>query len=500
MSEKKEKVFISYSKQDAEIVQKLCNELESKGYNCFIFERDVTLVASSFIKCIIEEIKQSFVLILVISNNANNSEYVIREVNLAFENKLPIFPLRIEDVQPSVELKFLIGLTPWMDIFERPIESYYSKIVGAVERLYNERTSKKNGHDDAKDPTNTIPKPVEIKTPPSKTMESYFPQIVKAVERLYNESTAKKTSHDSANEPTITIPNPVEMKTPPLKTTESVPKNIFRNPFEDNVEYILIPGGTYLYSVTGKMETVPNLYFCKYPVTNKRYNRFVSYLYGIESGLEKVLPLEVFRQKLKVYSGITRGLKDYLGEEPQKWNEKLRPQIDDKKFKGDDQPVVCVSWYHARSYCFWLSCLEAGWNGDTGLDDVRALSEIFRLPTEIEWEWAAGGEPNGKIRRYPWAKEKGKPHPGLANYSGHVGATTPVGRYPEGATPLGLMDMAGNVWEWMNNDVDKDKPFPSLRGGSWYRSDDYLRCSARLYDYPNDWGSAFGFRVIRTRL
>ncbi len=298
-----------------------------------------------------------------------------------------------------------------------------------------------------------------------------------------------------------------EASAPVLKTiTRGEPtggpeaKNTFRNPFEDNVEYILIPGATYSCSVTGKMETVPNLYFCKYPVTNKRYNRFVSYLEGRERELEKVLPLDVFRQKLKVFSGFTRGLKEYLEEEPEKWKEKLRSQIDDKKFKGDDQPVVCVTWYHARSYCFWLLCLEVGLREDYELDDVHAPLEIFRLPTEIEWEWAAGGEPDGSIRKYPWAKEKGGPHPGLANYGGHAGATTPVGRYPEGATPLGLMDMAGNVWEWMNNDFGKDNPYSSLRGGSWNSLDDYLLCSAHCCNSPNFWFNHVGFRVIRTRL
>jgi len=67
------------------------------------------------------------------------------------------------------------------------------------------------------------------------------------------------------------------------------------------------------------------------------------------------------------------------------------------------------------------------------------------------------GEPNGTIRKYPWPKDKGEPNQNLANYGKNVGATTPVDRYPEGATPLGLMDMAGNVWEWMDSYYDKMK-------------------------------------------
>ncbi|HLP47330.1 MAG TPA: SUMF1/EgtB/PvdO family nonheme iron enzyme [Candidatus Deferrimicrobium sp.] len=53
---------------------------------------------------------------------------------------------------------------------------------------------------------------------------------------------------------------------------------------------------------------------------------------------------------------------------------------------------------------------------------------------------------------------------GNSNYGENVGATTPMGRYPEGATPEGLMDMTGNAWEWMNNWYDKDKKRRAMCG------------------------------------
>ncbi|MCU0287973.1 MAG: formylglycine-generating enzyme family protein, partial [Acidobacteria bacterium] len=82
------------------------------------------------------------------------------------------------------------------------------------------------------------------------------------------------------------------------------------------------------------------------------------------------------------------------------------------------------------------------------------------------------------------------------NYGENVGATTPVGRYPEGATPEGLMDMAGNAWEWMANWYDKDEECRALRGGSWLDPSVNLRCAARDYDYPwLVWGGS-GFRVV----
>ena len=92
------------------------------------------------------------------------------------------------------------------------------------------------------------------------------------------------------------------------------------------------------------------------------------------------------------------------------------------------------------------------------------MASIYRLPEEEEWEWAAGGEPDGSIRKYPWPKDKGEPGKNLANFNKNVDATTPVDRYPEGATPLGLMDMAGNVWEWMENYYREDKDWKALCG------------------------------------
>ncbi|MCH7756378.1 SUMF1/EgtB/PvdO family nonheme iron enzyme, partial [candidate division KSB1 bacterium] len=106
--------------------------------------------------------------------------------------------------------------------------------------------------------------------------------------------------------------------------------------------------------------------------------------------------------------------------------------------------------------------------------------------------WAAGG---GK-HLYPWGKQE--PDKTHANFGQEVGHTTPVGSYPEGATPDGLMDMAGNVWEWMEN-LYGQKDFRdarALRGGSWNYEADYLPCSARSRNYPvSNWFND-GFRVV----
>jgi formylglycine-generating enzyme required for sulfatase activity len=289
--------------------------------------------------------------------------------------------------------------------------------------------------------------------------------------------------------------------TKPAVVEEATPPS-FRNPFEDNVEYILIPGGSFYYKVKKKEVIVPDMCFCKYPVTNKRYRRFMAYLAGEEKELEIYLAKEMFADSLWEFGKTIKDFFEHSGQNLQKWTEAFRSQADDDRhFNEPDQPVVRISWYAARAYCFWLSCLEAAQKGNLWYQHIAKIPSTYRLPTEWEWQWAAAGrEQGGSLREYPWSKNKGTPTPELANYGENVGATTPVGRYPEGATPEGLMDMAGNVWEWMENWYDEDKDWSALRGGSWIYDADLLRCSTRSGDRPHVRNDYFGFRVVRYRL
>jgi len=460
------KIFISYSNHDAAAAKKLCSELEKKGVDCCIIPRDID-PALNYAEAIFDAITESGGLLLVFSRNSNNSKDVLSEVRIAFKKDIPIFPLRIENTELSKSLEYFLGISQWLDAYESPLENYFPAITAAVSKLVKTMEQAENA-DGEKAKNNT---PTGTTTPPA----------------------TPGTPAKSIIQESETKPEPVDLRL----------QNTFRNPIEDNVEYIKVPGGSYIYSVSEKVETVPDLYFCKYPVTNKRYNRFIAYLEGKEKELERIFPLKMYLEKLPIFSESIPGFREWLGKNRDEWKEKLRSRIDDKKFLGDDQPVVCVTWFSARAYCSWLSCMEASKSGDKKMDDMGKLSGIYRLPTEVEWEWAAGGEPVGPVkpvREFPWPKEKGEPSVKLANYGGNVGTTTPVGRYPDGATPLGLMDMAGNVWEWMANDWDENTRARALRGGSWYYDAFNLRCSARGYYYPGVWLSVNGFRVVRSQL
>ncbi len=151
-------------------------------------------------------------------------------------------------------------------------------------------------------------------------------------------------------------------------------------------------------------------------------------------------------------------------------------------FNGPDQPVVGVSHYEAEAFCNWLTTFGVQtWTGAPAL----AVS----LPNERQWEYAARGS-EGRV--YPWGPQP--PDQVRANFASKVGKTTPVDRYPTGATPTGVLDMAGNCWEWCLDPWASDASRRVVRGGSWSYPARNLAASFRDWSGSGVRSRYLGFR------
>ena len=155
-------------------------------------------------------------------------------------------------------------------------------------------------------------------------------------------------------------------------------------------------------------------------------------------------------------------------------------------FADGNQPAVCVTWHQARAFSKWVG---------------------GRLPTEAEWEYAARS--GGKNVAYPWGSEE--PISNKATFNAQV--TRPVCSRPQGDTDQKLCDIAGNVWEWVEDAYRADyegapkngrprllppwAPYRVMRGGSWSSPGISLRVANRAHDLPNNrFKGGVGFRPV----
>jgi formylglycine-generating enzyme required for sulfatase activity len=195
---------------------------------------------------------------------------------------------------------------------------------------------------------------------------------------------------------------------------------------------------------------IPAFYIGQYAVTNAQFRRFVK-----ETGY------------------VADGLWEDCAE---KW--------------GAEAPVVEVSWHDAQAYCDWAG---------------------LRLPTEEEWEKAARGD-DGRL--YPWGNEWNpeflRCNPNRIPSSEVLGednsdgkGPVPVYKYPQGVSPYGCFQMAGNVREWCSSvdPDDIDQNCRAVRGGSWqleYELSIFFRASSRSYAKITSHDDEVGFRVAKS--
>lgn len=152
-------------------------------------------------------------------------------------------------------------------------------------------------------------------------------------------------------------------------------------------------------------------------------------------------------------------------------------------------PVVDITQHMAYGYAEWRS---------------SSADALYRLPTEAEWECAARGQDG---RQFPWGNDWHVTH---ANSREAGTPLLPVGSYPSGASPWGVLDMAGTVWEWTSSldvlypyDADDGRNNPLtpgrrvIRGGCYVNPIGYARCACRFRMAPDRTNAFLGFRLVK---
>jgi formylglycine-generating enzyme required for sulfatase activity len=224
---------------------------------------------------------------------------------------------------------------------------------------------------------------------------------------------------------------------------------------------------------SGQTFDVPGFAMAKYPITNAQFDVFA-----------------------KAKDGYADPQWWDFSDDAKAWRKQNATPLDPAFGGVGDHPRANVTWYEAVAFCRWLT-----WKALTPNPSPEWRGEKIQitLPTERQWQRAAQGDDG---RKYPWGNTF---NVNCCNTSeGGIRQTTPVTAYPNGASPFGVMDMAGNVWEWCltdyntgADDVNKSAGRRVLRGGSFNSFQDFAAASSRdFYDFPNHRNDYIGLRVV----
>ena len=476
-------VFISYATEkgdsmeskDRQVADKVCIALESEGIQCWIAPRNI-MPGDDWLNSIIDAVEKSKVLILIFSSNANHSQWVNDEIKLALDKNIKIIPFRIDDVPPQGALRVLKVRCHWMDAYTPPLEKYLKKLIEVIYRHLGKKPGK-------------LAKNIKVE----EQLEIF------EVKSDINEKEKKDKADKEKIKEFEEMPEDVRDVASKGINVEKNKKGLWEADYGDNIVMVYIPPGEFTMGSNDDDDEKPphNIILDEYwmgktEVTVAQFKTFVD-VTGYVTEAEKS-------------GGAYVRIKG-------SWKKKKDANWKNPYFLQEDKhPVVCVSWNDANAYYDWLS-------KKTGLK--------FKLPTEAQWEKAARGEDG---RKYPWGNSP--PSGDKVNFADKqawikekfdwadkdiddgYAYTSPVGTYPQGVSPYGLMDMAGNVWEWCadwygsdyyKKSPDKNPMGPKsgtgrvLRGGGWSSDADYIRCAVR-FDYdPSNRVNSVGFRLCQDK-
>ena len=245
-----------------------------------------------------------------------------------------------------------------------------------------------------------------------------------------------------------------------------------------DIAWLPVDGGEVEVERAGNFEVQP-FYMAKYPLTHQQFQVFLDDPHGFGD--------DTWWKNLNV---------------PPEQREAAGKQ----RFVQNNKPRDNVTWFDAVAFCRWMTARLRNLDevGETGvfkdvLDKIKNEGWEVRLPTEWEWQMAAtAAEPDNL---FPWGLDWDDVR--VHTKHNQLNQSMPVGMYLEGASPYGVLDMSGNVWEWCLNTYDdpgilrlESKDRRVLCGGSWYHWGSYAHTKMRLRYFPDYRWNAGGFRLV----
>jgi formylglycine-generating enzyme required for sulfatase activity len=472
------RVFISFASADLELATRVLVSLESAGVRCWVAHRDIE-PATPYPAAITSAVEACQVLLVLLTGAANDSPHVLREVELAFNARRAILPVRMEAQLPSVNLQYFLSTTQWLDAgstfdeadalrlqarlkellagsSQRPrvmspsrrrrgwmIGGGVSATVVAVSALVFRPTPPGDERDRSRNVTGASP---SAAGEPSSAQVVAVDESVKAGGAPAEKDTSASSPGASGAAPSKHAPDGGPGHSAPVSAREPGPSGSKRtqvNP-RDGARYVWVPPGEYL---MGCSSGDPD---CE---DDEKPPHEVGFAQGFWLGQTEVTEAQYRRRGPRAAA---------------------QPSSE-----AGALPASGVTWAEAKAFCAAIG---------------------GRLPSEAEWEYAARAgkttRPSGPLSAIAW-------YQGNSNDAAH-----PVGRKKPNAH--GLYDMLGNVAEWVrdryyNRYYESDEqeaieePLASnasalVRGGSWSSEAVGLRLSNRIAAEPDSVEPNIGFR------
>lgn len=449
-------VFLSYSSKDKSIADGVVSTLEQNGIRCWYAPRDIK-PSEDWGQAIANAIQDTRVFLIIFSEHANQSQHVLDELLFAIDQGNIILPFRIENLEPEGAMRLHLSSRHWLDAYDPSWQTHLASLVKNTSTILE---------------TDLPDKQIELPRKYARKKKRAFWKVplIAAVVILVVAGIGIALRGGSAALGILT------KSAPQTTSTTQPPEETTRVSEVDGMVELYVPRGSFMMgSGLGVMNERPvhmvelaGFWIDQHEVTNAQFAAFLDDQGNQEEAGAAWFDTSRDNNPIEFSAGSWVPQDVY-----------------------SDHPVVNVTWYGAQAYCEWAG---------------------RRLPTEAEWEMAARGGLDEK--KFPWGDEQPICEKDAQNGArfdddrdcNNRGTTSVMTYAPNG---YGLYDMAGNVWEWVNDrywgyyyyiSPENNPPGPAiglsrvLRGGGWFTDAYHARVSYRNYDRPSYSYNVVGFR------